>query len=126
MHLAYIISQYPAISHTFVQREILALRRLGFSITTISIRKPNPAELLTPTDQSEAAQTHIILPPNPLHVLAATLPPLPPTPPTSPTSPPTSPLSPPPLPAVPSLLQSKIKNPKSKIPPPPSPSPCTA
>lgn len=63
MNLAYIISQYPAVSHTFIQREIIALRERGWNITTFSIRGPDPRELLTDTDRSEAHLTHVIVPP---------------------------------------------------------------
>jgi len=71
MHIAYLISQYPAVSHTFVQREIFAMRGLGWTITTISIRRAKSGDLLTPTDKSEADGTHVIIPPNPLHCIAA-------------------------------------------------------
>jgi colanic acid/amylovoran biosynthesis glycosyltransferase len=76
MHIGYIISRYPAVSHTFVQREVLALRKLGWTVTTISIRKPHAHDLLTPADKSEAAQTHIIVPANPFRLLLAFLVPL--------------------------------------------------
>lgn len=36
--IAYIVSQYPAPSHTFIRREIEALRKRGLSIVPISIR----------------------------------------------------------------------------------------
>jgi len=71
MHIAYLISQYPAVSHTFVQREILAMRGLGWTITTISIRRAKAGDLLTPLDKSEAADTHVIVPPHPFHFVAA-------------------------------------------------------
>ncbi|MCL2639384.1 MAG: glycosyltransferase family 4 protein [Phycisphaerales bacterium] len=71
MHIAYLISQYPAVSHTFVQREILAMRGLGWTITTISIRRAQSGDLLTPTDRSEADGTHVIVPPNLFHFIAA-------------------------------------------------------
>jgi len=38
--LAYLLSQYPAVSHTFLHDEITGLRQLGFTIETASI---NPA-----------------------------------------------------------------------------------
>jgi colanic acid/amylovoran biosynthesis glycosyltransferase len=39
--LAYLLSAYPAISHTFFLNEIAELRKLGFSIDVASINKPN-------------------------------------------------------------------------------------
>lgn len=41
MRLGYLISQYPAINHTFILREVRTLRGLGFDIRTVSIRKPD-------------------------------------------------------------------------------------
>ncbi len=39
-HLAYLLSYYPAISHTFLLNEIVELRKLGFKIDAASINKP--------------------------------------------------------------------------------------
>lgn len=38
MHVAYLVNQYPAVSHTFIRREIEALERLGVSVTRIALR----------------------------------------------------------------------------------------
>ena len=38
--LAYLLSSYPAISHTFFLNEITELRKLGFTIDVASINKP--------------------------------------------------------------------------------------
>lgn len=40
--IAYVVSQYPALSHTFIRREIAALRRRGLSIHPFSIRPGVP------------------------------------------------------------------------------------
>jgi len=61
--LAYVCSEYPAISHTFVLREIEALRELGASITTISLRRTPEEKLLSERDRRAAATTVSILPP---------------------------------------------------------------
>ncbi len=37
VRIAYLINQYPAISHSFIRREILALEKLGFEVTRISL-----------------------------------------------------------------------------------------
>ena len=39
--LGYLVSVYPAVSHTFVLREVLELRKLGFCIETASINSPD-------------------------------------------------------------------------------------
>jgi colanic acid/amylovoran biosynthesis glycosyltransferase len=63
MRVAYLCSHYPAISHTFVLREVEALRRLGAQISTFSIRRANPDQLLSALDRSAFATTAAILPP---------------------------------------------------------------
>jgi len=47
MRIGYIVSRYPGISHTFIQREVMGLRKLGWEITTISIR-PQRAHVTGP------------------------------------------------------------------------------
>ena len=56
MKIGYIVSRYPAVSHTFVQREVLALRGLGWEVVTMSVRRAAGRELLTETDRAEAAR----------------------------------------------------------------------
>jgi colanic acid/amylovoran biosynthesis glycosyltransferase len=63
MKLAYVCSEYPAISHTFVLREIEALRELGASIVTFSLRRTPEEKLLSERDRRAAATTVAILPP---------------------------------------------------------------
>ena len=38
MRIAYLINQYPKVSHTFIRREIQALERKGVSVMRLSIR----------------------------------------------------------------------------------------
>jgi hypothetical protein len=46
--MAYLVAQYPAACHTFILREILKLRRMGFDICVASIRATDrPFERLT-------------------------------------------------------------------------------
>ncbi len=40
--IAYLTGEYPAVSHTFILREVEALRKLGAEVITCSIRKTNP------------------------------------------------------------------------------------
>jgi colanic acid/amylovoran biosynthesis glycosyltransferase len=63
MHVAYLASRYPDVSHTFIQREILALRRLGIEISTFSVRRARPDQVLSRLDREEAGRTYAILPP---------------------------------------------------------------
>lgn len=39
--LGYLVSRYPGISHTFILREVLELRRQGFEIEVASINPPD-------------------------------------------------------------------------------------
>lgn len=59
--LAYLLSQYPAINHPFMLREVRRLRELGFAIQVASIRPPDrPFDKLTPVEQEEARSTFYI------------------------------------------------------------------
>lgn len=59
--LAYLTSQYPATSHTFIRREISGLRAAGTEIKTFSIRSAGPEELCTPEQRAEAESTFTVL-----------------------------------------------------------------
>jgi colanic acid/amylovoran biosynthesis glycosyltransferase len=63
MKLAYVCSLYPAVSHTFVLREIEALRRLGIDIATFSIHRARRDQLLARADKIAFDSTYAILPP---------------------------------------------------------------
>ena len=58
MRIGYLVSHYPIPSHTFVRREIAALRRRGLQVETFSIR---PAHSLSDEDRAEEARTFYVL-----------------------------------------------------------------
>ena len=58
--IAYQLSQYPAVSHTFFYNEIAELRRLGFHIETASINSPTKKHPKTERDSLEIATTYYI------------------------------------------------------------------
>jgi colanic acid/amylovoran biosynthesis glycosyltransferase len=60
--VAYVCDQYPAISHSFILREVLALRRLGMEVDTLSIRRADPRHVLSSADRSELQGTFAVLP----------------------------------------------------------------
>jgi len=62
VRIAYFCSAYPAVSHTFILREVEALRRLGLQISTFSIRRTSEDQLLAETDRAAAETTTTILP----------------------------------------------------------------
>ncbi|MFL5828105.1 MAG: glycosyltransferase family 4 protein [Thermoleophilaceae bacterium] len=69
--VGYLCSRYPAVSHTFVLREVRALRARGVHVHTFSIRRPRDSELLSSADREERKRTWYVLPANPLRLLAA-------------------------------------------------------
>src|SRR5437763_16662732 len=60
MRIAYLINQYPKVSHSFIRREILALERQGFEIIRISLRGWHDA-LPDADDRSERERTRYVL-----------------------------------------------------------------
>jgi colanic acid/amylovoran biosynthesis glycosyltransferase len=62
MRIAYLVSQYPAASHTFIRREVMGLRARGFNIETFSVRRPTGIDKLAEIDQRETDATWYILP----------------------------------------------------------------
>ncbi len=56
--VAYLVSQYPLISHTFIEREIEGLRALGVPVHTFSIRPPGA--LLSDAMRAEAERTTVL------------------------------------------------------------------
>ncbi len=71
MRIAYLCNRYPAVSMTFVRREVAALRQLGVAVDTFSIRRALPGDLLAPVDREAARETYAVLPPKPLDLLGA-------------------------------------------------------
>ncbi len=59
--IGYLLSQYPAISHTFFLNEVVGLRARGLQIETASINRPDrETAQLPPLEQAEARRTHYI------------------------------------------------------------------
>lgn len=72
--IAYLISQYPTQSHTFILREIRQLRSLGWDIEVISIRPcDRPPEKLAPEEAEERARTLYVMRASPVQVAGAHL-----------------------------------------------------
>ncbi len=58
--IAYLISKYPAVSHTFILREVLALRERGIAIEVASINAGPAHDTLTQVERVEASRTFYI------------------------------------------------------------------
>ena len=58
--VAYVINQYPHVSHAFIRREIAALEALGVTVARFSGRPP-PVALVDPDDRAEQTKTRVLL-----------------------------------------------------------------
>jgi glycosyltransferase involved in cell wall biosynthesis len=60
LRVAYLVNQYPKVSHSFIRREIAALEELGIQVARFSIR-PCRETLPDPADQAEHGRTLALL-----------------------------------------------------------------
>lgn len=70
MRIAYLVNQYPAVSHSFIRREILALERQGVEIMRIALRGWDD-KLVAHEDELEREQTRYVRRGGPLALLFA-------------------------------------------------------
>lgn len=61
-HVCYVTTRYPAVSHTFIEREIAELRRNGMVVSTAAQRPSTSTDLLTDAHRAEAADTFACAP----------------------------------------------------------------
>jgi colanic acid/amylovoran biosynthesis glycosyltransferase len=61
MKIAYLVNQYPKVSHSFIRREIQALEQLGVAIGRYSIRPIPDKDLVDPEDSAERDKTTALL-----------------------------------------------------------------
>ena len=60
LRVAYLISKYPAVSHTFILREVLALRARQIGVEVASINAGPASDRLTADEAAEAGRTFYI------------------------------------------------------------------
>jgi glycosyltransferase involved in cell wall biosynthesis len=60
LRIAYLTTQYPAVSHTFIRRELLEIERRGHEVHRLAIRT-SPSAPVDPVDKDEFAKTFHIL-----------------------------------------------------------------
>jgi|CXWL01.1.fsa_nt_gi glycosyltransferase involved in cell wall biosynthesis len=60
LRIAYLINQYPKVSHSFIRREILALERRGYEIQRIALRGWD-GDLVDEEDRQERSRTRYVL-----------------------------------------------------------------
>jgi len=58
--VAYLVNQYPKVSHTFIRREILALERQGWTVSRFAIRGWD-GDVPDPLDRTERDRTRYLL-----------------------------------------------------------------
>jgi colanic acid/amylovoran biosynthesis glycosyltransferase len=71
--IAYLVSRYPAVSHTFILREVRQLRELGFDIVPMSVNSPDRALSDMNADEFEETRRTFYLKSAGLEAAAATL-----------------------------------------------------
>lgn len=60
LRLAYLNSEYPSLSHTFIEREVRELRRLGVEIRTFSVRRTGATGRLGADHVAAADETFVL------------------------------------------------------------------
>lgn len=60
LKIAYLVNQYPKVSHSFIRREILGLESCGVEVTRFSIRSCS-TELVDAADKAELKKTRVVL-----------------------------------------------------------------
>ncbi len=70
--IAYLVNQYPSVSHSFIRREILALELQGFDVQRIALRGWD-ATLVDAEDASERKRTRYVLQGGVFSLLVASL-----------------------------------------------------
>lgn len=58
--VAYLINQYPRVTHSFIRREVAALEAQGVTVHRFTIRR-GEEQLANPADQDEAKRTTVLL-----------------------------------------------------------------
>jgi colanic acid/amylovoran biosynthesis glycosyltransferase len=71
LRIGYLVGRYPAISHAFILREVVELRRAGVDVRTISIHATDEADLLAEADRREHDTTFAVLPTSAARLLRA-------------------------------------------------------
>ena len=61
MRVAYLTNRYPAVSHSFIRREIEAIEAEGTAVCRFSVRAADPANLPDARDRAELDKTDVLL-----------------------------------------------------------------
>lgn len=69
--VAYLTTVYPGVSHTFIQREVDAVRALGVDVHTFSVHRPASTDVLSSADRESVRTTPYLLPARATEVMRA-------------------------------------------------------
>lgn len=72
LRVAYLVNQYPHVSHSFIRREIAGAEAAGAEVVRVSVRRPG-VKLVDPGDQAEERRTRVLLDAGPTGLAAAGL-----------------------------------------------------
>jgi colanic acid/amylovoran biosynthesis glycosyltransferase len=61
LRVGYLVNRYPAVSHTFIRREIAGVEACGIEVRRFSIRATDPSEIVDPADRVERERTTVLL-----------------------------------------------------------------
>jgi len=61
LRVGYLVNRYPAVSHSFIRREIAGVEALGIEVVRFSIRGVPESELVDPADRAERERTQVVL-----------------------------------------------------------------
>ena len=64
--VAYLNTQYPALSHTFIEREVRSLRGLGYEVSTFTVRAADSGHLIDDRNREAFESTVVLLQPGKL------------------------------------------------------------
>src|SRR5436309_692388 len=70
LRLAYLVNQYPKVSHAFIRREIAAVESLGIPVERFSLRRCKE-HLPEEADQAELRRTRVVLEAGVVHLISA-------------------------------------------------------
>lgn len=61
LRVGYLVNRYPAVSHSFIRREIAGVEARGIEVVRFSIRGVPESELVDPADRAERTKTNVVL-----------------------------------------------------------------
>jgi glycosyltransferase involved in cell wall biosynthesis len=72
MIVAYLVNQYPHVSHTFIRREIAGVEAAGVTVRRFAVRPPGK-DIVDPADLAECERTRSLLAAGKFHLMLAAL-----------------------------------------------------